>query len=68
MPGPAGLGHGPAREELGRQAKASGVDAHIDAVSLGPRRAGGHRGVLRLGSKWQRMDGPPAEKNRTATT
>lgn len=55
----------PARQELGRQAKASGVDAHIgrsNSVPTAGRRAGGHRGVLRLGSRWQRMaaSGRPA--------
>lgn len=58
MPGSVSPG---SRQELGRQAKASGVDAHIGRSKSGPkagRRAGGHRRALRLGSKWQRMGGP----------
>jgi len=75
MPGPNNKPRiwGQARRELGRQAKASGVDAHTqqDAAALCPGRAGGRRGVLRLadwaavGSEWM---GGPAEKNSAATT
>lgn len=39
-----------------------------DGPALEPRRAGGLRGVLGLGSRQQRMDGPPEEKAGTAAT
>lgn len=45
MPGSASPG---SRQELGRQAKASGVDAHIGRSKSGPtagRRAGGQMGI-----------------------
>lgn len=51
MPGSASLG---LRQELGRQAKASGVAAHTGRSESGPtagRRAGGQRGALGLGSR-----------------